>query len=40
MLQAVAQHYEFDLDVPYQELAKEHKKIILDGSGDTKIAAE
>ena len=38
MLQAVAQHYEFDLDVPYQELAKEHKKIILDGSGDTKIA--
>ena len=38
MLQAVAQHYDFDLDVPYQELAKEHKKIILDGSGDTKIA--
>jgi len=38
MLQAVADHYNFDLDVPYQDLDSESKKIILDGSGSTKIA--
>mgnify|MGYP000719184633 CR=1 FL=1 len=38
MLQAVAEHYKFDLEMPFQELSKDAKKIILDGSGDTKIA--
>ena len=38
MLQAVAEHYKFDLEVPFQELSKEAKKVILEGSGKTKIA--
>ncbi|MGO2563391.1 MAG: excinuclease ABC subunit UvrA, partial [Pseudoalteromonas nigrifaciens] len=38
MLQAVAQHYNFDLDVPYQDLDKASQKIILEGSDTTKIA--
>jgi len=38
MLQAVAEHYNFDLDVPFEKLAKESQKIILEGSGQTKIA--
>lgn len=38
MLQAVAEHYKFDLDVPFEKLAKDSQKIILEGSGSTKIA--
>ncbi|WP_394192843.1 excinuclease ABC subunit UvrA [Pseudoalteromonas atlantica] len=38
MLQAVAEHYKFDLEVPFQELSKENQKVILEGSGSTKIA--
>ncbi|MCQ8879179.1 excinuclease ABC subunit UvrA [Pseudoalteromonas shioyasakiensis] len=38
MLQAVADHYKFDLEVPFQELSNDAKKVILEGSGSTKIA--
>ena len=38
MLQAVAEHYKFDLEVPFQELGKDAQKVILEGSGKTKIA--
>ncbi|MEL0657446.1 hypothetical protein V6257_20925, partial [Pseudoalteromonas issachenkonii] len=38
MLEAVADHYNFDFDVAYQDLDSESKIIILDGSGSTKIA--
>ncbi|MGB1292694.1 MAG: excinuclease ABC subunit UvrA, partial [Pseudoalteromonas sp.] len=38
MLQAVAEHYKFDLEVPFQNISKEHQKVILEGSGSTKIA--
>ncbi len=38
MLQAVAEHYKFDLEVPFQELSNDAKKVILEGSGSTKIA--
>ena len=38
MLQAVAEHYNFDLEAPFQELGKDAQKVILEGSGNTKIA--
>ncbi|MBQ4861387.1 excinuclease ABC subunit UvrA [Pseudoalteromonas sp. MMG013] len=38
MLQSVAEHYEFDLEVPFNELSKDHQKIVLEGSGQTKIS--
>ncbi|WP_105167204.1 excinuclease ABC subunit UvrA [Pseudoalteromonas sp. T1lg23B] len=38
MLQAVAEHYDFDLEVPFQSLSSDAQKVILEGSGKTKIA--
>ena len=38
MLQALASHYEFDLDTPFNELAPNVRDVILYGSGDEVIA--
>lgn len=37
MLQAVAQHYNFDVETPFNQLSKEAQKVILNGSGRTEI---
>lgn len=37
MLQAVAEHFEFDLDTPFQDLPKKVQKIVLTGSGKKEI---
>jgi len=37
MLQALAEHYDFALDVPFAELAEKAKKLILFGSGKQEI---
>lgn len=37
MLQSVAEHYEFDLNIPYQELNKKAQDLILYGSKGTSI---
>jgi len=36
-LQAVAQHYGFDLDTPYEQLNEQQRQVILYGSGDEEI---
>ena len=38
MLQSVAEHYDFDLEVPFEKLCKDAQKVVLEGSGKTKIA--
>ncbi|MCG6659447.1 excinuclease ABC subunit UvrA [Halomonas campisalis] len=37
-LQAVAEHYRFELETPWQELARHEREIILHGSGSDDIA--
>jgi excinuclease ABC subunit A len=37
-LQAVANHYGFDLDTPFEQLSETHRKVILEGSGDEDVA--
>ncbi len=37
MLQALADHYDFALDVPFSELNKKHQEVILRGSGKQEI---
>ncbi|MCA0902165.1 excinuclease ABC subunit UvrA [Microbulbifer agarilyticus] len=37
MLDSLSQHYGFDLDKPWQKLAKKYRAVILNGSGDTPI---
>lgn len=37
-LQAVAEHYGFDLDTPYEQLAPEHQQVVLHGSGSEDVA--
>jgi excinuclease ABC subunit A len=37
MIQAISQHYGFDLDQPFEELAEEIRKVILYGSGHEEI---
>ena len=37
LLSAVAKHYGFDLDAPFDSLSKKHRDIILQGSGATEI---
>ena len=37
MLEALAEHYNFDLRAPFQELAPDHQKILLYGSGTDEI---
>jgi excinuclease ABC subunit A len=36
-LKEVAKHYDFDLNVPFQTLSKEHQKIILYGTGENTM---
>jgi len=36
-LQAVAQHYGFDLDTPYEQLSEQQREVILYGSGDEDL---
>ncbi|MDG1815451.1 MAG: excinuclease ABC subunit UvrA [Glaciecola sp.] len=38
MLQSVAEHYKFDLSIPFNELDKKSKDIILNGSKGTSIS--
>ncbi|CCQ10409.1 Excinuclease ABC subunit A [Pseudoalteromonas luteoviolacea B = ATCC 29581] len=38
MLQSVAEHYKFDLDAPFNSLPTAAQKVLLEGSGKTKIA--
>ena len=37
MLTSLADHYGFDIKVPFRELADKHKKLVLHGSGKQKI---
>ncbi|MEM8660256.1 MAG: excinuclease ABC subunit UvrA, partial [Pseudomonadota bacterium] len=37
MLTSLADHYEFDIDTPFERLSKKHQQLILHGSGRTKI---
>ncbi|MBP0049308.1 excinuclease ABC subunit UvrA [Marinobacterium sp. AK62] len=37
-LQAVSEHYGFDLDTPYENLTAEQQKVVLHGSGDEPVA--
>ncbi|MGY0555516.1 excinuclease ABC subunit UvrA [Vreelandella sp. 2A-K22] len=36
-LQALAKHYGFELETPWQELARHEREVILNGSGDEQI---
>ncbi|MFC3152091.1 excinuclease ABC subunit UvrA [Litoribrevibacter euphylliae] len=38
LLESIANHYEFSLDTPWDELSKSHQKIILSGSGKDKVS--
>ncbi|KAF7788557.1 excinuclease ABC subunit A [Pseudoalteromonas rubra] len=38
MLSSVAEHYDFDLETPFQDLPGDAQKVVLEGSGRTKIA--
>ncbi|ALU43938.1 excinuclease ABC subunit UvrA [Pseudoalteromonas rubra] len=38
MLSSVAEHYNFDLETPFQDLPGDAQKVVLEGSGRTKIA--
>ena len=37
LIQCLAAHYDFDIEIPYEDLDKAHQKILLYGSGDEKI---
>lgn len=37
MLKALSEHYNFQLDVPFNQLSKKHQQAILNGSGNTVI---
>jgi excinuclease ABC subunit A len=37
MLEALAQHYGFDLRKPFVELKSEHRRVLLEGSGEEEI---
>lgn len=37
IIQSLSEHYELDIDIPYQELSKSIQKILMYGSGDEKI---
>ncbi|WP_101760265.1 excinuclease ABC subunit UvrA [Oceanicoccus sp. KOV_DT_Chl] len=37
MLKSLAEHYQFEIDKPFNKLSKKHQKIILQGSGNEKI---
>jgi excinuclease ABC subunit A len=38
MLNSLAEHYEFNVDTPWNELSESHQNAILSGSGDTQIS--
>jgi excinuclease ABC subunit A len=38
MLNSLAEHYEFNVDTPWNELSEAHQKAILFGSGETEIS--
>ncbi len=38
MLNSLAEHYGFDVDTPYEKLSKNHRELILHGSGEEEIA--
>ncbi len=38
MLTSLADHYGFDIDLPFEQLSKKHRKAILHGSGKEEIA--
>ncbi|MFY8273770.1 excinuclease ABC subunit UvrA [Pseudoalteromonas sp. SSDWG2] len=38
MLQSVAEHYQFDLQTPFQDLSDDAKRVVLEGSGTEKLA--
>jgi excinuclease ABC subunit A len=38
LLESVAKHYGFDLDMPFEHLPKEHQQTLLHGSGKTELA--
>ncbi len=38
MLNSLAEHYDFSIDTPFNQLSKKHRKIILRGSGTQEIA--
>lgn len=38
MLKSLAEHYDFDIDKPFEKLSKKHQKAILQGSGDETIS--
>ncbi|HUP98590.1 MAG TPA: excinuclease ABC subunit UvrA, partial [Usitatibacter sp.] len=38
MLQSLAQHYAFDVEVPFETLPERSQHVVLQGSGDEKIA--
>jgi len=38
MLQSLAQHYQFDVDAPFDSLPQASQEVVLSGSGEEKIA--
>ena len=38
LIKNLSKHYDFDIDVPYKNIHQEIKEILLNGSGDEKIA--
>ncbi|MBN7795017.1 excinuclease ABC subunit UvrA [Parahaliea mediterranea] len=38
MLTSLAEHYDFDIDTPFDKLKKKHQKVILHGSGKEEVA--
>ena len=37
MLSSIAEHYDFDVEVPFNQLSKKHRDIILNGSGRQRL---
>jgi excinuclease ABC subunit A len=37
MLNSIAQHYDFDVEVPFRKISKKHREVILNGSGRQRI---
>ncbi|MEL0047550.1 MAG: excinuclease ABC subunit UvrA, partial [Gammaproteobacteria bacterium] len=37
MLNSIAEHYDFDVEVPFRKISKKHREVILNGSGRQRI---
>jgi excinuclease ABC subunit A len=37
LMQSLAKHYKFDVEMPWEELSPKHRKLVLYGSGEEKI---